>query len=118
MAAGALGPLGSLDRTVAFQRPIVRKDALGEAVPAGWETFATVMGRRTPVSDGERVAAAQVQRVITDRFVTHWSAELAGLDLTQQVLCEGLTYALVSRKELGRRSGLEWSAMARPVEPA
>ncbi|MFZ5719204.1 MAG: phage head completion protein [Pseudomonadota bacterium] len=106
--------LGQLDRRVTFLRRAEATDALNETVAAGFDPIVTVMARRTPVSDGERVAAMQVAREITDRFVTHWSAELAALDLTQHLSCEGVVYALAGRKELGRRAGLEWSAAARP----
>lgn len=106
--------LGALDRRVTFQRLISAPDALGEAAPVGVGEILTVMASRTPVRDAERNLGAQVAREVTDRFVTHWSAILAGLDLTEQLLCEGVTYDLVGRKEIGRRVGLEWSATARP----
>lgn len=106
--------LGALDRSVTFRVAVTGRDALNETVASGFETIATVRATRTPVRDGERNAGMQVEREVSDRFVTHWSAALAALNLTQQLVCEGVTYNLVGRRELGRREGLEWSAVARP----
>lgn len=106
--------LGRLDRTVTFRRLVTAPDGLGEEVAIDVADIATVMAARSPVRDTERVAALGVGREVTDRFTTHWSSVLAGLDLTEQLVCEGVVYDLVGRKELGRREGLEWSATARP----
>ena len=106
---------GDLDRTLVFKAPgDGGSDALNEPVKGALATIATVRARRTAVSDAERVKAIGVQRDVSDRFVTHWSSTLADLDLTQLAVCEGVTYDLVGRKELGRREGLEWSMAARP----
>lgn len=107
--------LGALDRTVSFQAAVSQVDDLNEETAAGWATVHTVRASRDPVRDAERVAGAQVQREVTDRFTTHWSGALAALALAEhQLLCEGVAYTIVGRKELGRRKGLEWSCAARP----
>lgn len=106
--------LGELDRTATFSRPRYAVNGRNERTVAGYDPVATVRAKRRPVSDAERNAGAEVRREVTDRFVTHWSAQLAALELTGILRCEGLTYDLVGRKELGRRQGLEWSAQARP----
>lgn len=105
--------LGRLDRRIELVRPIVATNGRNERVPSGMtESLATVLARRDPVSDGERNAGSQVQRVVTDRFTTHWSAVLADLLGTDQLVCAGVTYDIVGIKELGRREGLEISARA------
>ncbi len=106
--------LGSLDKIVTFRRKAFKVNARNERIPDGFETLATVCARREPVRDGERNAGAQVQREVSDRFTTHWSGVLDALDLTEQLLCEGVVYDLVGRKPLGRRQGFEWSANALP----
>jgi hypothetical protein len=93
----------------------VTTNARERAELTGWERLAVVAGRKTAISDGERTQAAQVQRIVSDRFVTHWSAQLAGLDLTQQLLVEGVAYEILDRKELGFREWLEWTVAAKPV---
>lgn len=110
--------IGDLDLKVTFRRPALSENELGELVADGWEVIARVMAQRTPVRDTERNDGRQVQREISDRFVTHWSSKLAALDLTEQlvVVQDGITtvFDLVGRKPLGRREWLEWSANARP----
>lgn len=106
--------LGALDRKVAFQRQAFTTNARNEKVPSGWATIAEVMAGKAPVSDGEQNDGAQVKRLVTDRFKTHWSQTLEDLDLTETLLCRGVRYDLIGRKELGRREGFEWSATARP----
>ena len=111
----ALGPLGSLNRRVTFQRAADLRDALNAPTTEGWTTLATVMARRDPVRDAERVAGAGVNREVTDRFTTHWSQALEGVRAGDQLLdSTGAAYRIVGRKELGYREGLEFSAAARP----
>lgn len=105
--------LGQLDRLVRFQRRLEKRNARNEVLPAGWSTLAEVMAHRQPVSDGERNAGAQVQRVVTDRLTTHWSSVLAGLRGDDQAVCDGITYDIVGVKEIGRRQRLEISVQAR-----
>lgn len=110
--------LGQLDLKVRFQRRLETRNARNEVLPAGWSTLAEVMAHRQPVSDGERNAGAQVQRVVTDRFTTHWSSVLAALRGDDQAVADGVTYEIVGVKEIGRRQRLEISVRARrDVEP-
>lgn len=104
---------GSLDRHVRFQRAVTARNGLNEPV-GGWAEVASVMAHREPVRDAERVAGAGVNREVTDRFTTHWSPRLSVLTSADQLECEGVTYRIVGVKELGRREGLEFSALARP----
>jgi hypothetical protein len=106
--------VGELDRRLEFQTPVFTTNAATSG-STGWERLVVVAGRKTAISDGERAQAAQVQRIVTDRFVTHWSAQLAGLDLTQQLVVDGVAYSLEDRKELGFREWLEWTVAAKPV---
>lgn len=110
-----------LDRRVVFQRAIVTTNARNEHVAAGWTDVARAWARRTPVKDGEIVAAAQVQRVVTDRFVVRWSPTLAALTGEHQLTCDGVAYDIVGKKpwedpvdRMRRDRWLEFSACARP----
>lgn len=110
--------LGPLDRRAEFLRARTVRNARNEPVPDGWDPIARVMASRYSTSDGERNAGAQVQRVVTDRLVTHYGAALAGVTGADQVEVDGVTFDIVGKKELGRREGLEFSVKARPEAPA
>lgn len=110
-----------LDLLVEFQEPTFAVNGRNEQIPLGWDRIVRVAGRREPISDSQRAAAAQVERIVTDRFVTHHSAQLAAMDLTQQLLVDGVAYAIVDRKSVrapgeGRRPmrWLEWTCAAKP----
>lgn len=105
---------GTLDRRVIFQRAVTSRNALNETVAGGWDEVASVMAHRAPVRDAERVAGAGVNREVTDRFTTHWVQRLSILTAADQLVCDGVAYRIVGIKELGRREGLEFSALARP----
>ena len=78
-----------------------------------WQPFATVWASKRDVSDGERVAAAEVSAQITGRFPILWSRSVAGVSPRDRCGCQGLTYDIVAVKELGRRDGFEITAAAR-----
>lgn len=105
---------GDLDLVLAFQRAVTSENDLGEETAAGWTPIATVLAHRAPVSDGERNTGAQVARVVTDRFTTHWSETLMGVTGADQAVCEGVAYDVVGKKPIGRRQWIEWSLAAQP----
>lgn len=105
-----------LDRKIRLERYTSTKDpASGEPVTV-WGELATVWASKRDVSDGERVAAAEVQSSITTRFQIRWSSEVADLNPRDRVVYDGKTYGIEAVKELGRRDGLEISATARNDE--
>lgn len=104
---------GSLDRRVVFWRARTETDDLNEDVPVWYPlTPAGVYASRRDVSDGERVAAQAVGAVIGSRFQTRYSSRLAALTPADRLTCEGRTFDIVGVKSLGRREGLEISAVA------
>lgn len=103
---------GSLDRRLKLYRRTTTTNALNEEA----ETFtllATVWAKRTDVKDAEQVAAAQVGAEITARFLVRWSTTTETLTPMDRVTCEGREYEVTGRREIGRREGLEISAVAR-----
>ena len=72
-----------------------------------WQPFATVWASKLDVSDGERVAAAEVSAQITTRFQILWSRSVADVSPRDRCECQGLTYDIVAVKELGRRDGFD-----------
>lgn len=103
---------GELDRRLTLRRRTVEANAANEDV----ETFidlATVWASKKDVSDGERVAAMQVGSEITTRFQIRWSADWSDLNPKDRCACEGREFEVVGVKEIGRREGIEITAVAR-----
>ena len=102
----------NLDRRVQFLRAGMIDDGLqtrpGPHVPYG----SPVAASKTPVSDGERFRAGTVAQEITDRFVVRYSALTASITGADRLVCEGVTYGIAGRKEIGRREGFEITAKA------
>lgn len=73
----------------------------------------TVWAEKLEISDGERARQSGQEAAATTRFRIRWSAAVAGLNPKDRVVCEGRTYDVVGVKELGRREGLEITAMRR-----
>lgn len=104
---------GKLDRRITLQRFTATQDeGSGEEVET-WATLATVWASKRDVSDGERVAAAEVQAEVTTRFQIRWSSEVADLSAKDRLVCEGVTYAITGTKELNRHEGIEITAARR-----
>lgn len=99
-----------MDRLVQFLRAGETDDGYqtrpGPHVPYGSPVWAS----KKPISDGERFRGDAVMQDQTDRFVVRYSALTASLTLADRMTCEGVTYALSGKKELGRREGFEITA--------
>lgn len=103
---------GLLDRRITLRRYATARSALGSQVKA-WNDLAEVYAAYLPVSDAERVKAAQVGASLTARFQIRWDPQVADLSPLDQLRDEyGRDFAIVGVKELGRRVGLEISARA------
>lgn len=108
---------GDLDRRLKLQRAINIANSLNEDIPT-WTTLATVWASKRDVSDGERVAAAEVAAHITTRFRVRYGSIAKTLTAADRVMCDGLVYEISAVKELGFREGIEITAAARPdLEP-
>lgn len=103
---------GRLDRRIALQQASTITDDFGGEEPT-WADLATVWASKQDVKDAERVAAAEVGATITTRFQVRYSTATARLTEKDQLVCEGRTYAIQAIKEIGRRAGIEISAVAR-----
>lgn len=102
---------GKLDRRLTLRRNSPTVDEFGAEEP-NWVDLATVWASREEVSDAEKVRAQQVGASITARFQVRWSDVTASISAEDQVVCEGVTYMVTGRKEIGRRHGIEISATA------
>lgn len=102
---------GKLDRRLTLLRNTPATDDFGAETP-DWAEVGEVWASKQDVSDAEKVRAQQVGASITTRFQVRWSALTAGISAEDQVACEGVTYMVVGRKEIGRRDGVEITATA------
>jgi head-tail adaptor len=103
---------GKMDRRVRLERAAVAHNGLEVAV-TGWSALATVWAEKLEISDGERSRQVGVEASATTRFRVRWSSIVADLNPKDRAVCEGRTYDIVGVKELGRRVGLEITAMRR-----
>lgn len=102
-----------LDRPIRLERAAVTQDSgSGENVET-WAELATVWAAAMPVSDGEKVAAAEVSATISMRFQIRWDSSWSDLNPKDRVVFDGRTFDIWGVKELGRRQGLEITASAR-----
>jgi SPP1 family predicted phage head-tail adaptor len=103
---------GSLDRFVTLRRATVTTDAMNAQVLT-WADLARVPCKYTPVSDGERWRAAEMNASITARFVIRYSNNIADIGPKDRLIYEGREFDIVGAKELQRLDGIEISAAAR-----
>jgi SPP1 family predicted phage head-tail adaptor len=101
------------NREIVIQRATVTQDpGSGENVET-WATFATVWAEMTPVSDGERIKAAEVSAEITTRFRILWSTTVSTVNPKDRLTFDGKTWDIWGVKEIGFREGIEITASAR-----
>jgi SPP1 family predicted phage head-tail adaptor len=116
-----LRPYGARGHVTAGKRPYrltIRRASFTQDPGSGenvetWADLGTVFASKQDVSDGEKVAAAEVSATITTRFVIAWSATVQSVNPKDQVVCDGRTYDLWGVKELGFHEALELTAAAR-----
>lgn len=103
---------GKLDRRIRLERATVTQNDLGEEIPT-WGLLATVWASKRDVSDGERIAAAEVSAEITTRFQIRWDSSWSDLNPRDRLVVDARIYGISGVKEIGRREGLEITAAAR-----
>lgn len=105
-----------LDRRITIQRYVIAsRDAFNEPVYV-WSDLVVASASKEDVRDAERVAAQEVGADITTRFQVRWTEVLSTVNAKDRVLYEGQVYSIVGTKELGRRRGIEITAVARADE--
>jgi len=102
---------GKLDRRITLQRYAITYNENNEPLET-WTDFATVWASANPVSDGERIRAAEVGATISMRFQIRYSSQVDALNPKDRVRFDGRIFDISGIKELERREGLEISAAA------
>ncbi len=108
---------GDLDRRITIERSTETRDGLNNPVKT-WLPIATVWASKSDVSDSERVASQEVGAEIGTRFRIRRSRQVADINPKDRVIFEGRRYDISAVKEIGRREGLEISAVARSENEA
>jgi SPP1 family predicted phage head-tail adaptor len=103
---------GRLDRFVTFQRATLADDGFSQTLD-NWADIARVPAEVTPISDGERWRAGEVGASATHRFRVRWQQSLADLNPKDRVVYDDRAFDISGVKEIGRREGLEVTAMSR-----
>lgn len=103
---------GSLDRRVTLQRYTETRDEYNAPV-LSWGTLASVAASFEPLSDGERLRLGEVAATASARFVIRYSTTVADLNPKDRLTFEGVVYQILHVKPVGRREGIEITAVAR-----
>ena len=103
---------GDRNRRIVLRRAANATDDYGGRVSL-WTTLATVWAQHLPLSDGERVRAAQAGASATDRFRILKGTAWADLNAQDQLTFAGRTYAIDGVKPIENGVGLEITATAR-----
>ncbi|KQN37177.1 phage head-tail adapter protein [Sphingomonas sp. Leaf407] len=108
----------ALDRRIVILRPSLVDD--GTATIAGPPAeVGKRWAKKTDVSDGERMRAAQEGQTLTTRFLVRADALTKTIDGTYALTCAGVTYQVTGTKEWGGRNiGVEITATAQPAQLA
>lgn len=104
---------GKRNRRIVIQRATTTQDAgSGENVET-WATLATEFAEMMPLSDSERLKAAEISAEISVRFRLAWKSSLSTVNPKDRLTFDGRTFDIWGVKEIGFREGIEISANAR-----
>ena len=98
---------GTLDRRATFT-----PSGFNEPI-ATWSDLVTVWAGRRDASAGESYRAQQVGAEITTRFTIRWSSQVADVNPSDRIACEGRDYNITAVRDVGRRLWREIDAVAR-----
>lgn len=99
---------GDLDRRIRILRFSATEDRLG-AKAEGWTPAEWIWAGRKDVSDGERVRAEAQGITLNVRFTVRWSSLTASIKGRDRIEHDGVTFAIVGIKPVGRKEGFEIS---------
>lgn len=103
---------GKLDRRITLQRHLTTRDDFNNPVET-WFDLCTVWASFEPVSDGERFRAGERASEISARFQIRYSSQVKDVTPKDRLVFGGRVYSITHVKEIGRREGLELTAVGR-----
>jgi SPP1 family predicted phage head-tail adaptor len=105
----------ALDRRIVIERYAETRDTFNNVVQT-WSTLATVWASKKDVKDvsnAERFRTQEVGAEVATRFGIRWSPTVSGVNAKDRIQYDGATYNITGIKEMGRREGIEITAMRR-----
>jgi SPP1 family predicted phage head-tail adaptor len=103
---------GKMDRRITIQRVTLTYDALNNPVET-WAALATVWASKLDYIGSENVAAREVGAQMTTAFRIRWSNKVSDVNPKDRLSYDSKTWNIENVKEIGRKEGLEISAIAR-----
>jgi SPP1 family predicted phage head-tail adaptor len=103
---------GKLDRRITIQRATLTYDDLNNPVET-WADHTTVWGAKLDYVGSENVAAHEVGAQMTTAFRIRWSNKVSDVNPKDRLSFDSKTWNIENVKEIGRKEGLEISAIAR-----
>lgn len=107
---------GSLNRLIQIQRATKTPDGMGGFEYEWADHGPPIFARRRDISDAERVSAAKWDNELVTRFVIRATAFGRGIERTDRLTHEGITFEIDGIKEVpDSRAFLEITAISRNV---
>lgn len=100
---------GARNRRITFQTKTTTTDALGGEVVT-WVDGYSVWAKVTPVSDGEKWRAGQVERREIAWFRCRASSETDAITTEARILLDGAAWSISGKKEADDRRLVEFTA--------
>lgn len=100
---------GEMDRVIVIEQKVVTKGTSG-GEKKEWARFIKVSASVREVSGNEAFISDQNQAFIRSVFRIHYHS---GVKSEMRIIYEGNIYDIQGKKELGRREGLEITAIAK-----
>ena len=91
-------PAGKRPYRLRLQRALVALDAFGNEERT-WATVGTVWAAKHDLSGGERERMSEISSEVTVRFTVLHSELTEGLSPRDRMICRGLTYEVVAKRE-------------------
>lgn len=99
---------GNLDRRIDLYHRVLTQDEQGQQVKSWPTPYATVWAEKRDVA-GREFASSEIMRLqIQARFRIRWRTDVQATD---RIAYDGKTYDIQHIAEIGRRQGLELSAV-------
>jgi len=106
-----MGRIGDRDKLIMFQRAVKTRDSIGAVVPS-WTNLAQLWSSFKPLP-GKEIFNNNAQREVSTRQAIVNTLYVGSLTTADRAVVDGQAWDIVSIRELGRRSELEFAVERR-----